>query len=304
MSGARFLSERTGVPFRVDESMVDGVWTGPLNLTVIPIACPGKWIGRFTALTTDPTEVRTRFIRRPDGKPPTDGVTWMTSDACLGSISRDTMWCQRRPVLAYWNTTSSAVATLRLRFLHDGRDFSSAYVCSAQSGPRVLSAVSLLTEMGDYALHLDCPPGGVFQAEDFRLRYHLLTPEARVTQVAPNRFELAADPWRAVIHAMPGCAFGPHEVQWETGSDANGAFVDAICYRGPRRGFHPADVGAVRLAVGVELLAAHESGAGASPQIETFPNAPAGAFLRLTWSAVDPGLSVESPLNAGPYLWA
>jgi hypothetical protein len=304
VSGARFLSERTGVPIRVDESMPDGVWTGPLNLTVIPIPCPEKWIGRFSVLATDPLEVQPRFIRRPDGKPPTYGVTWMTSEACLGSISRDNMLYQRRPVLGYWNTTSRAVATLRLRFLHDGRDFSSAYVCNTQRDRRVLSAVSLLTDMGDYSLHLDCPPDGVFHAEDFRLRYHLLSSNARVMRVGPERFELADDPWKAVIHAMPDCAFGSNEVRWEAGSDSSGAFVDAICYQGPRRGFRPADLGQVRLAVGMELLASHEVGTSAAPQIETFNDSLQRPFLRLSWPAVDPEMSVESPLNAGPYLWA
>lgn len=304
ISGARFLSERTGVPIRVDESMPDGVWTGPVNLTVIPISCPAKWIERFAALATDPMEVRTQFIRRPEGKPSTHGVTWMTSDACLGSISRDNMMYQRRPVLAYWNTSSRAVATLRLRFLHDFRDFSSAYVCNAQRDRRVLSAVSLLTDMGDYSLHLDCPPDGVFEAEDFRLRYHLLAPEARVTHVGVDRFELAADPWKAVIHPTPDCAFGPHAVRWEFACDATGAFVDAICYQGPRRGFRPADLGPLRLAVGMELLARHEPGTSAAPQIETIDNSVERPFLRLTWPAVDPEMSVESPLYARPYLWA
>ena len=100
------------------------------------------------------TELRSTFIRR-DGDESTLGTTWMSEDACLGSVSSDNLWDQRRVLLGYWRTGGEPAVVLRLRFLHDGRDFSSACVRNVQSGPRILTAVGLLTGMGDAHHQLD-----------------------------------------------------------------------------------------------------------------------------------------------------
>lgn len=301
VAGARFLRRRTGVPLALAGRPAEGVWTGPLNLTIKPLPCPPQYVAAFRTLPSDPVEVRRRCIKRPGDLPATTSTTWMTHAGCLGSVSRDNLLYQRRPVVAYWRTAGAAVACLRLRFLHDGRDFSSAYVCNDQRQHRVLSAISLVTNLGDYSLHLDCPPDGVFQAEDFRLRYHLLAPEAQATRLGPLQFELTAAPCRAVVQALPG-RFGPYPVQWTCGSDGTSAYVDAICYQGPRRGFKPAELGEVVLACAMELLHGPAPAAAIAPMLEVAGDAPQRS-LRLTWAA-DPALVVTSPLLAGPYLWA
>ena len=126
---------------------------------------------------------------------------------------------------------------LRLRFLHDGRDFSSACVHSAQSGPRILTAIGLLTGMGDAHHHLDVPASGGFDAEDFRVRYQLLGEGVAGKEGfgrplrALRRLSQGGDP-------HPG-RFGKHELTWEMEQAEGRVCLDGVCCRGPPQ-FDPA----------------------------------------------------------------
>ena len=74
-------------------------------------------------------------------------------------------------------------AVLRLRFLKDGRDFASAAVINAQSGPRIASAVRLVTGFGDW--HVSLTVRRITKnswPSDLRVRYELT---ARARPPAP-----------------------------------------------------------------------------------------------------------------------
>jgi hypothetical protein len=280
------LSQRTGVAIQPTGGAANRLWCGPIDLTVPTLPCPPDLIARFRALPEDPVRLRTNFIRRADEATSTRGTTWMTAEACLGSVSRENLWYQRHPVIGYWKTNNAVPAVLRLRFLCDGVDFSSAYVRSVQCDTKVLSSISLVTGLGYNALHMDAPPKGIFEAADFRVRYHLIAPGATG---AGN--ELRAGAWRAHIHPAPG-KFGPFTVRWETGQGDGEAWVDGVCYQGPKRSFEFAEFGEVALAAGLEILAE-----------TTRPSVLTPVFVepaRIEWE----GLSVTTSLHTEPYLWA
>ena len=109
-------------------------------------------------------QLRRTFVRGETPQDSTIGTTWLTADACLGSINRGTFWTQCRPLIGYWKTDSDPAVVLRLRFLHDGQDFASMSVATAQSGGKSLAVVYPLRNRGDWHPTLDRPADGLFSA--------------------------------------------------------------------------------------------------------------------------------------------
>jgi hypothetical protein len=300
-----YLRQQTGVavPWRGAEAQLADFARNPQPEFfgyVQPRPCPKDLVERFQSLPETPLYLRHRYIRREPEVTSVVGTTWFTTDACLGSINRDNLWTQRRPLLAYWATPDDSAVCLRLRFLKDGRDFASAYVSSVQNQHRALSAFSLLTHKGDWHDHIDRPgEEGVFVAEDLRVRYVLTGHGVSGAGLGVGRVELSAGDVRAVVHTTGG-RFGPHAVQWQLGQDGEGdeasTYLDGICYQGRKREFRFNELGDVVVAAGLELLVAGEE--PSSARIRTA--AQGRDRLRVTWPVV-PELVLDAPLSAGPH---
>ena len=287
---AGFLSERTGVeipphPAAVLRDRFEGT---------APLPCPASLADRFRSPSRGETELQSLFIRRDGEDNSTTGTTWMSEVACLGSVNRDNLWDQRRALLGYWRTVADPAVVLRLRFLHDGRDFSSACVRSAQSGPRILSAVGLLTGMGDAHHQLDSTSDGAFDADDFRVRYQLIGEGVAGRELGDGRFELSAGSHRAVIHTRPG-RFGEHGLTWEIEQTEGMVCLDGVCYHGPRQRFDPAELGDVVVVAGLELLRDDQPPAASGPAVRE-----SDGTLQATWRVAG-GLGIQVPTRARPY---
>ena len=285
-----YLSERTGIaihphPAAVLRDRFEGT---------APLPCPANLVDRFRSQAHGETELHSTFIVRGGEDGSTLGTTWMSEDACLGSVSRDNLWDQRRALLGYWRTVKDPAVVLRLRFLHDGRDFSSACVRNDQSGPRILTAVGLLIGMGDVHHQLDPPSDGAFDAEDFRVRYQLVGEGAAGRELGDGRFELSAGSHRVVIHTTPGL-FGEHELTWEMEQAERQVCLDGVCYRGPLQRFDPEELGDVVVVAGLELLRADQPPAASGPAVRE-----ANGTLEVTWPIAG-GLKVQAPTRARPY---
>jgi len=264
-----------------------------------PPPCPPDIAQRFLSLPQPEIELHHRYILRDPEEESVTGTTWLAEDVCLGSINRDNLWTQRRPLLGYWRTPDDPAAMFRLRFLRDGVDFASAYACNTQKRNRILSLVSLLTHKGNWHEHLDHPAvDGLFDAEDFRVRCEVVSYAAQFNDLGDGRFELRADPWRAIIHTAPG-VFGDREIPWEPGQsekdDGRHIFVDGICYHGHRREFQFAELEKIVIALGIELLHAEEGPSGEPVRVEE-----SSGTLAASWNAGD-GLALHGPLRAGPH---
>jgi hypothetical protein len=282
---AAYLAAQTGAPIAPHPAAAERSRTGPTHVPALP--CPADLAPRFAALPAPAHELRRRFIRHADERRSLWGATWMDEAACLGSASADSLWTQRRPLIGYWRGADGAAAVLRLRFLRDGQDFASAGVRCAQSGPRVLAALALLENRGDYHLHLDRPADGLFHAERFALRLELAGAGALAGTLTPALFSLGAGERRALVHPLGG-EFGPFRVAWRTGEERGRAYLEGVCYEGPRRAFDLAALGPVALGFGLELLACDEAPAP-SPTLEAIEP----GLLRLRWPAA--GLELQAP---------
>jgi hypothetical protein len=183
---------------------------------------------------------------------------------------------------------------LRLRFLHDGRDFSSACARNAQSGPRILTAIGLLTGMGDIHHQLDVPASGTFDAEDFRVRYELIGEGVAGRDLGTGRFELSAGSHRVVIHTSPG-RFGPQKLAWEMECGEGRVCLDGVCYRGPRQRFDLAGLGNVVVVAGLELLRDDQPPSASELMVRETDET-----LESTWPVAG-GLEILAPTRARPY---
>jgi hypothetical protein len=149
------------------------------------LACPESLAPRFETLAR-PHEERDVFARHDDGQPVTTGCAYLTPSFALASASREFLWHQRRPLLAYTGTAADP-GSLRLRVLHDHYDFSSAHIVCAQSEGAVLAGIGFATDGGDTHPSLDRVHDGEIELCDLRLRIELTGSAARTPLPDPAR---------------------------------------------------------------------------------------------------------------------
>lgn len=98
-------------------------------------------------------------------------TTYMNAEYCLGSFTKDMMWNQRRNLIAYVDNQGKA-AYVQLRFLKDGKDFSSAVFTGVQDKSDIVFGINMALDFGDWHPVLD-PVNGVIEAEDLRIRIEI-----------------------------------------------------------------------------------------------------------------------------------
>ncbi len=259
-----FLSRRIDVPIRPHPCMIEGRPRG--HAVVRPLPCPAELQSRFHALPTQPLELRRIFVRSKLADESIAGCTWLATDVCLGTVNQSSFWTQRKPLVGYWKTDQDPAVVLRLRFLHDGRDFASMGARTIQVGPRALSVFHSVANRGDWHRTLDRPKNGVFHAADFRVRYELVGAGVDAEVLGQGRFALTAGDYRAVIHTGPG-HFDGQEVVWQLGRDQETVFLEGICHHGERKAFDFGKPVDVDLVAGLEILGIDEPIATTPPKL-------------------------------------
>lgn len=258
-----FLSARVGKQLQTHPTMIDQPLRG--YAVVTPIPCPDKWLSAFEQKPNLPRQLERTFIRSRTPRHTVIGQTWLAESATLGSVNQSSFWTQRKPLIGYWKTKHDLAIAFRLRFLHDGADFASMGVRTSQLGPRCLAMIAPLPDRGDWHRTLDRPANGEFLATDFRLRLELTGENVSVAQLEKGVFELKAEPWRIVVHTLPG-RFFEHDIQWKVGEKNDTVFIDGVCYQGVETPFRFTGDEGMSLAVGVELINTDELMNGQSPQ--------------------------------------
>lgn len=290
---ATYLAEQTGASIRPHPALASTRRGGPTLIP--PLPCPPDLSDRFTRLPAPSVEIRRRFNRRDDDTASLYGTTWMSEQACLGSVSWDSLWTQRRPLIGYWATPDDPAVALRLRFLHNGRDFASASVRCAQQGPRALALLGLFSDRGDFHLHLDRPADGRFPTEDLRVRLELSGAGVIARQIDPDLFELGAGDWHAVVHCPPSGIAG-QPVRWQIAQITGGVAVDGVCAPPAGGVLDPAAATAI-LALGVELRHRRQISEPIAPPELTHDQQQAHA----RWGE---HLRLSAPITAERYPWS
>jgi len=249
--------------------------------------CPADMAERFKKLPADNFELRSRYWRREPDAASLYGTTWFSDEACMGSINHGFLWTQARPLLAYWAVSGKPPLQLRLRFLHDGQDFVSAWSSNHQHGAQVLTAISFLNNGGDTHPIFYKPPNAEFEAGDFRLRYELLGDGIEAQELGDGRYELRAGRTQALIQPLGG-EFGGETVKWTLERTEGGVVLDAVCYHGPKKGFPFLKMPAAYVAASLELLKEDEPTPSAGKGVETAVD----GKTRLKWTNEQQALNV------------
>lgn len=287
------IAQRTGVPIplhpRADQSVSH-------FSAVDSIPCPVEWVPHFDRLPQETVFARTSFTRaqtvRNRQYRDVVGTTWMVVDATLASINYDSLWTQRRPLLAYWRTADDPAVVLRARFLRDGQDFASAGIMNAQDHSRLLSMFSFVADMGDFHISLDKPSDGLFHAQDLRVRYELTGTGVSGQQLDDATYELRAGDWRAVIHTAPA-QYDGQPVRWRLDQSDGQVTLDAILYSGDTLPLMLSDRATFKLAVGLELLPLDRPIYPESPILKTTADQ-----VQALW--VGTGLQLHAPIGLLP----
>ena len=150
-----YLSQCTGVPIieHITRRPVSELWS-PIN----HLPCPAKHVDRFKKLPQSQMMLKERFIRKEPESESCYAFTWLSEEACLGSNNISCAWTQHRFFEGYLSVPEQeALAVLRLRFLHDGRDFSTGHCRTVQEANRALTVFNFIRDRGDFHIVLDKP---------------------------------------------------------------------------------------------------------------------------------------------------
>lgn len=171
-------------------------------------------------------------------EPQVVGTAYLTENYALSSVSRSSLWNQRRPLTAYWGELNNA-HYLQVRLLHEFYDFSTASMFTQQKEKNVLTAINFGTNGGDKHLSIDRIKEGKFKAEDLRLRFELGNCKS-VDVVLPSKendaFTVVADGSKMAIQLLQA-KFGMLKGYWEKGSDGKNSWIDYVIYSGNERDF-------------------------------------------------------------------
>jgi hypothetical protein len=219
-----------------------------------PVDCPEEIRIRFRDLPASPYQYRHCWMKRADGTAAQTSTTWFTEEATLGSMDRENTWDQRRVILGYWRTSEDQAVRLRLRVMHNGRDFVSASTRNQQEHSRILTGFHFTAGVGDFHPHFDKPAGGTFTTRDLRVRYEVEGIAAQVSEVSPGLFEMRAGTHKVLIRTGPIRFDGRSAPGWSCGRDKQLIWVDGVFHAGAERLFNPATVGESTAAAALELL--------------------------------------------------
>ena len=204
----------------------------------IKLECPAELLHHFRSLGTFRTEIEA-FVCNKGDTHDIIGTTHLHPDFALGSVNIGDLWNQRRPLIGYWQSADGPAA-VRLRFLHDDYDYSSASLFTVQDEGDVFGAVLFATDRGDTHISLDKIRNATITARDLRLRLqfegdlgNLRLPD-RLRLGEPMRFN--ADPIEGTF-CVHSAEFTGRPVRIEAHRQSDEAWIDVVLYKGSPREF-------------------------------------------------------------------
>ena len=171
------------------------------------------------------------------------GTTYLTDQYAIGTVSRSSMWNQRRPLTVYWGQLNHS-HYMQVRMLHDFYDFSTASIFTQQDKNNVLSVINFGTNGGDKHINIDRLKDGTFKAKDLRIRFEF----GNCKNVSVN---LPVKTNEAFTISAEGANLGLQMLEakwdhlqgyWEKGNDEQNCWVDYIIYSGEEKIFNLTEV--------------------------------------------------------------
>ena len=166
------------------------------------------------------------------------GTTYLTDYYAISSVSRSSLWNQRRPILVYWGELNNS-HYLQVRLLHDFYDFSTASIFSQQKNNQIISAINFATNGGDKHISIDRLKEGKFKATDLRLRFEIGNCDNAAINLPQNindNILINADNGKIAIRLL-AAEFDNLDGYWEKGNDGTINYLDYIIYNGKEKDF-------------------------------------------------------------------
>lgn len=209
--------------------------------------CPDRYRKYFVTPNTD-TEIDAVYVRSEHQEGNEIAVCRQSEPYTLGTFYRSTFWNQKRNHISYFGTAQSPVYCA-LKCLHDGYDYSSGLIVTAQDGMRTVSAISFGTNGGDTHCNLDMVKDATISAKDIRIRFEIggAVDTVNLRQEDERTF-LIHMPDAMVKVRFPYARFGKEEVRFQITDEKEHAnetgghkqilhvkCIDAVLYEGERK---------------------------------------------------------------------
>lgn len=185
-----------------------------------------------------PEYPRTEIDVFEKNEPQIIGITYLTEDYAISSVSRSSLWNQRRPLTAYWGDAKTP-RYLQVRLLHDDYDFSTASIFTEQKDNKVLAAINFATNGGDKHIGIDRIKDGKFKARDLRLRFEFGNSNGFTVDGLNQKndlFSVETEGCLVVVQLLES-RFGDCKGYWEKGGDGKNSWVDYVIYSGNEKEF-------------------------------------------------------------------
>lgn len=229
--------------------------------------CPEKYIRYFTK-PNETSFAYTMFAYDKINKNKQIAAAYITEEYSLGTFYKSTFWNQKRNHLSYFGTEKSPVYC-GLKCLHDGYDYSSGQIVTAQNKNRAVSVIGFATDGGDTHPNLDLVKDAAITVSDLRLRFEIggAADTVRVKRISDTAFEAVTEEVTIYI-VIPYVKFGNYPVAFEineqkdhvneTGNHKNIEdikYIDAVLYHGPETKICFSDLNQCCLAVYFQITA-------------------------------------------------
>jgi hypothetical protein len=220
-------------------------------------------------------------------------TTALTDDWSIGTFNKEVMWNQKHNMLAYIGN-GTETTYFRVRFLHDGYDYSSAVFTSVQHLDTVLFGINFAIDGGDTHINLDRIEGSI-QAYDLRLRFELGGEMEKVwvedTRMEAERLAIIHIGEHSILLRPLFAVFGSEAIQYEITRNGEQLFLDWVLYKGEakRLDFRQMEQAA--------LLYAFRLGQGISGFESDFQTEVSETSVSTMYVAGDKRLSLSLPLK-------
>ncbi len=150
--------------------------------------CPDRYLSYFTGQKNS-IKPRTVFHLDEEKADTEIAVTHLEEKFALGTFYRSVFWNQKRNHISYFGTEKEPAYCI-LRCLHDGYDYSSGQIVTAQNKNRTVSVIGFATDGGDTHVNLDKIKDAAITASDLRIRFEIggAAKKVKLYQISESNF--------------------------------------------------------------------------------------------------------------------
>jgi hypothetical protein len=203
-----------------------------------PHHIPESILPQFLQSSLPRTEIDTFVTANPPEKSIV-GKLYAAPGFALASVNQGYMWNQTRPLIAHWGTPGES-SYLRVRFLHDGYDFSAINIACVQDTASILAILNLANDGGDTHPNLDKIKNATIEATDLRLRIEAGGYQDNAYFTIPqssNEFVIFASPEVQAAIQIPYAQWDNQSGYWETSAGNGSLQADYVLYSGEKKTF-------------------------------------------------------------------